>query len=110
MNRIYNKLVRDRIPEIISSSNKVAKTSILEDDDYDRELRKKLLEESEEILNSLTKESLCEEIADLCEVIDTLIEFHNLDKAKVIEIQLKKKEDRGGFAKKTFLLEVSDHE
>jgi predicted house-cleaning noncanonical NTP pyrophosphatase (MazG superfamily) len=41
--KVYNKLVRDRIPEIIKSSGKLCKIRILHEDEYVRELRKKYL-------------------------------------------------------------------
>lgn len=40
---VYNKLVRDKIPQIIEQTGKTFTTRILEDDEYRKELRKKHL-------------------------------------------------------------------
>ena len=62
----YNKLVRDKIPEIIEESGKVPVTRILTDNDYEMKLCEKLQEE----LNEYKEFHEIEELADLQEVID----------------------------------------
>jgi len=101
----YNKLVRDKIPEIIKSNGEIPLTRILNDDEYKRELEKKLLEEYHEVLES-NGSSRIEELADMLEVISSLarIEGESLD--KVIEVTSKKKEKRGGFEQKIYLIGV----
>lgn len=71
MKKVFNKLVRDKIPEIIENNNEVAVTKILSDKDYQNELIKKLLEEYNEVLNARGKD-LLEELADMLEVIDAI--------------------------------------
>lgn len=44
MEKVFNKLVRDRIPEIIRNNNEEAITRILNDDEYKKALENKLLE------------------------------------------------------------------
>lgn len=61
----YNKLVRDRIPEIIESSGKRCKVQILGNEDYLRMIDAKLDEE----LAEYHKEENLEELADLLEVL-----------------------------------------
>ena len=61
----YNKLVRDRIPEIIESSGRTCVTVILSDEDYLRMLDVKLDEE----LAEYHDDQNIEELADLMEVI-----------------------------------------
>ena len=63
--KIYNKLVRDKIPEIINSDNGVAITRTLHDVEYLNELNKKLQEEVKEYLEA----DNIEELADIVEVI-----------------------------------------
>ena len=72
MKKIYNKLVRDRIPSIIQDSNKTCQTRILNDEEYIYYLKLKLLEESQEV-NHAANNQIVEEIADVMEVIDALI-------------------------------------
>ena len=61
----YNKLVRDRIPEIIESSGRTCVTEILSDEDYLKMLDAKLDEE----LAEYHADQNIEELADLMEVI-----------------------------------------
>lgn len=64
---VYNKLVRDRIPEIIENSGKKFTTRILGDNEYINELKKKLVEEMEEYQQTETNEDALEELADILE-------------------------------------------
>ena len=50
--KIYNKLVRDRIPEIILKDNELPTTRILDDEEYIKELNRKLQEEVNEYLEN----------------------------------------------------------
>ncbi|RLL46581.1 phosphoribosyl-ATP pyrophosphohydrolase [Oceanobacillus piezotolerans] len=107
--RTFNKLVRDRIPEIIQSTGKDCKTETLNQDRYILELKKKLLEEVEEYLQAATKENALEELADILEIINTLVEdVHQSSMEEVERIQSNKLEKRGGYEEKVFLLEVED--
>jgi predicted house-cleaning noncanonical NTP pyrophosphatase (MazG superfamily) len=105
---IYNKLVRDRIPEIIESSGKQFSTRILNDEEYIKELKKKSFEELEEYINTTNNEDAIEELADLLEIIHALAEYHGASLEKVEEVRKKKAEKRGGFKEKIFLVEVED--
>ena len=62
---VYNKLVRDNIPEIIEASGKTCKTEILSNEEYLQMLDKKLDEE----LAEYHQEQNIEELADLLEVL-----------------------------------------
>ena len=73
---IHNKLVRDKIPQIIKNDGKTPITKILNDDDYIAELRKKSEEELQEYLSAATNEAALEELADLLEVIHALAKVH----------------------------------
>ncbi|RDW18862.1 nucleoside triphosphate pyrophosphohydrolase [Oceanobacillus chungangensis] len=105
----YNKLVRDRIPEIIEKSGKDCKTETLNQDRYILELKKKLFEEVEEYQQAATKEDALEEIADLLEIINTLVkDVHGSSMEKVEKIRSLKAEKHGSYVEKVFLLEVED--
>jgi len=99
-----NKLVRDKIPDIIKNNNELAETRILSDEEYLIELKKKLLEECNEVLTADTKETRLEELADLLEVMKALAKTdnHNLE-----DVELKAKEKalkRGAFDQKIYLI------
>lgn len=102
MEKVFNKLVRDRIPEIIRNNNEEAITRILNDDEYKEALEKKLLEEYNEVLTAEGNDYI-EELADMLEVIDALASTQNKSLEDIIKIKEEKLNKRGGFKKKLFL-------
>lgn len=84
--KICNKLVRDNIPDICRKNGQIPKISILDEESYGRELKKKLVEEVNEFLES----GDTEELADIAEVIDALSEYGGASFEKVIELKTKK--------------------
>lgn len=106
MEKIFNKLVRDKIPEIIQQDGKIAVTRILNDNEYKIELMKKLLEECNEVLNSSDSSSLIEELADVLEVIRSIALNENCSFSELLEIAKEKENDRGGFNKRIYLIKT----
>ena len=102
---IYNKLVRDKIPEIIKSNGEEPITRILNDLEYKEELEKKLYEEYQEVLNSSCKDRI-EELADMLEIIKYLAKLENSTLEEVITIAKEKSIKRGAFDNKIFLERV----
>ena len=102
MVKVYNKLVRDRIPEIIEASGAECKTEILSDEKYLEMIDAKRDEELAEYHNDQN----IEELADLLEVIRaaTIARGYTLDELEAV--RAKKAEKRGGFAKKILLIET----
>ena len=105
---IYNKLVRDKIPQIIKASGKSPTTKILNEKEYITELRKKSQEELEEYLTAETDQEALEELADLLEIIHNLAKVHGSSIDEVEKLRAEKAEKRGGFSDKVFLIEVKD--
>ena len=103
MEKIFNKLVRDKIPEIILKNGGKPEVKILDDLAYLENLNKKLLEECNEVVNAKNNEEELEELADVLEVIHSLIKALDISFDKVEKIRLEKKEKRGGFDSKLFL-------
>ncbi len=99
---IYNKLVRDRIPEIIEASGKTCKTDILSQADYLRMLDTKLDEE----LAEYHKDQNIEELADLLEVIRAAAIARGYTLDELEQTRAEKAAKRGGFEKRIFLKEV----
>ena len=105
MRRLYNKLVRDRIPEIIEASGKSCITEILSDEDYLRMLDAKLDEELAEYHNDQN----IEELADLMEVILAAAVARGYTLEQLEQVRAEKAAKRGGFEKKILLREVMEH-
>lgn len=106
---IYNKLVRDRIPEIIEGTGKAFSTRILSDEEYIKELKKKSFEELREFIEAEKSEDAIEELADILEIISALAEYHGSSIEEVEILRANKEEKRGGFKEKLFLIEVVEN-
>ena len=105
MERIYNKLVRDNIPDIIESKGETPVTKILDDNTYKIELEKKLNEEYQEVL-AASGDDRVEELADMLEIVRALAKLEGKSLQNVIEIADVKSEKRGALEKKIFLEKV----
>lgn len=101
----YNKLVRDRIPEIIEASGKRCEIQILEDEEYLRMIDAKLDEE----LAEYHKDQNLEELADLLEVIYAAAEARGYSVEQLEEVRAAKTEKRGSFRKRLLLVEVQEN-
>jgi predicted house-cleaning noncanonical NTP pyrophosphatase (MazG superfamily) len=101
---IYNKLVRDRIPEIIQRNGNTCETRELTDDEYVEYLHTKLREEVEEYEQSRD----IEELTDVLEVIYAIARHQGMDSARLEQIRLDKRDQRGGFDKKILLISAND--
>lgn len=99
---IYDKLVRDKIPEIIEKSGKQCKTEILSDEKYLEMIDKKLNEE----LAEYHEDQNIEELADLLEVIYAATKARGYSIEDLEKVRVKKVEKRGGFDKKILLIKV----
>lgn len=96
---LYNKLVRDNIPEIIKSKSEAVSFHVAGEEEFIFKLKEKLLEEASEF----NKSSSIEELADLMEVIDALVTFYNFTPEDLAKIKAVKKSQRGAFAKRIIL-------
>ena len=99
---IYNKLVRDKIPEIIEASGKTCEMEILSDQEYLQMLDKKLDEE----LAEYHQEQNIEELADLLEVLYATAKARGYSIEELENVRVEKQKARGGFDKKLFLKSV----
>lgn len=69
----FNKLVRDRIPEKIISNGENVKCYRATNLVYESLLLEKLLEESFEVNDAISKEEIISELADVKEICDTIL-------------------------------------
>lgn len=104
--KVYNKLVRDRIPEIIEKDNKICHTRVMDDKEYLESLNKKLSEELNEYLES----GEVEELADLEEVLRAVLDVKGVSYQDFEKIRLAKVEKRGAFKEKILLESVEENE
>ena len=102
----HNKLIRDRIPEIIAASGKTCVTEILSDEEYLRMVDAKLDEE----LAEYHKDQNIEELADLMEVIYAAALARGYTLEELERVRTEKAAKRGAFVKKILLKEVHERE
>lgn len=100
----HNKLVRNKIPEIIQSSGKIPHIHILSNESYLEELDKKLNEECAEY----QADKDLEELADMLEVMYAIVKARGYTVEELENVRLKKREMRGGFEDKIFLEYVEE--
>lgn len=95
----YQKLVRDRIPEIIKQNGQTPITRVLSNDEYLKELNIKIQEELNEYLES----GNVEELADLEEVIRAILDVKGVSIVDFEVLRIKKAVKRGAFKQKVYL-------
>lgn len=103
---IYNKLVRDKIPEIIEASGKTCEIETLPDEEYLQMLDKKLDEE----LAEYHQEQNIEELADLLEALYATAKARGYSIEELEQVRIEKQKDRGDFDGKILLRLVQTRE
>jgi len=96
---IYNKLVRDKIPDILEQKNKQFSFSVMSDEEYKEKLLEKLQEEVSEFL----LDPCVEELADIQEVLSSITETMGFLDSDVQATRAKKLSSRGAFKEKYIL-------
>jgi predicted house-cleaning noncanonical NTP pyrophosphatase (MazG superfamily) len=99
----YNKLVRDRIPEKIQKNGEHATVSKIDDEIKIQLLKRKLVEESFEVLDASTKNDILAELADATEVIDSIRRELKISRKLLADTQKAKREKAGGFDQGIYL-------
>lgn len=102
----HNKLVRDKIPDIIRKNGERPIVKTLTATAYKKELKRKLQEECVEVAGAKTRERLIDELADVHEVLRALYTAHGLSPTDITKEAGQKRKKRGAFAKKIFLIET----
>lgn len=108
MEKVFNKLVRDNIPDIILKNGERPITRVLNDEEYKSELLKKLLEETNEVLSSKESRETLEELSDVLEIIKSIAILEGEDLDTVINLSNQKRLKRGGFEKRIYLERTID--
>lgn len=97
---IYNKLVRDKIPQFIEQNGGSARIRVLDDAEYRAYLEAKLDEEVAEFHSDKN----AEELADILEVVYALAASIGCSKEQLLAVYQKKHDERGGFVDKILLI------
>jgi len=100
---IADKLVRDKIPDIIEKEGRSCLICSIPEKTGSLFLRQKLVEESKELFNCNKKE-ITNEIVDLLELIDEIVKIEKIDTKYLKKLKKIKKRERGGFDKGRYLI------
>lgn len=102
--KYYDKLVRDKVPEIIREQGKEVVIEKADEEEYVEYLKKKLIEEVSEFIN----EDNLEELVDIREVLAYLEVFYIESGVDVHTFQVHKRREKGGFGEGFVLKEVKE--
>ena len=102
----FDKLVRDKIPNIIRQKDISVFEYVMEQEEYIQELKQKLLEEAEEVISASSKTDITEELADVLEVIYALANAYDIIPDEIERARLKKKDTNGGFKDKIYMTSI----
>lgn len=104
---LYNKLIRDNIPEIIKASGKECDVRVLNDEEYILKLNEKIIEEAHEV-SEADKSEITGELADVLEIIEAIEKYYNIEHGAVEKKKQDKAIKNGRFDKKLLLVETRE--
>ena len=104
MRKHYNKLVRDNTPDIIRQHGDTCQAEIMTESEFQLALRHKIVEEAQEVIQATTYGDTLKELADLYEVIDTLLDTNNISIDTLRMEQERRRAKRGSFTRRIKLL------
>ncbi|MFK7967848.1 MAG: nucleoside triphosphate pyrophosphohydrolase [Rickettsiaceae bacterium] len=99
----FNKLIRSKLPERMSVEGVNVVGRNLNSEEFTQELKNKLVEEAIEVQDTNSRDSLVKELADVMEVIESIISVHNITKEEVEKEQIIKRETNGQFLPANFV-------
>ena len=103
MRKKYDKLIRDRIPEILEAQGIEYETEVLDEREFVAALRAKVVEEAREV-SEASPQDLAKEIGDLLEVLAALQAAVDLTAEELEQVRADRRRDRGGFERRLKLL------
>ncbi|MCP3659294.1 MAG: nucleoside triphosphate pyrophosphohydrolase [Bacteroidetes bacterium] len=104
---LFNKIIRDKLYKRLSDKNIKINQKELDKAEFTEELKNKLSEEALEVKETKNREELTEEIADVLEVIYSLLKLQKIDLKEIEEYRQKKYEDKGGFETPVLINSIS---
>ena len=106
--KIYNKLIRDKIPEVIKEKGGIPEVSILDGTEFRKSLKIKMTEEAKELLEAESNDDVLNELSDVEELVRSIAKNYDLSLEEIEKHRLEKLQKRGGFEKKLFLKFVKE--
>lgn len=103
MKKIYNKLIRDKIPDVCLKDGWIPKYYPLKHSRFKKELKKKLVEEAKELLKAKSKE-IKNEIVDCYEILLNVAKTYRIKWPEIDDYRRQKNKKRGSFRKRYFLV------
>lgn len=100
----YNKLVRDKVPEIIRSSGRTCEYKVLGDLEMKEALKDKLIEKAQ-IFSQKPSE---DELSDIYELLNTIIDKYDYEPLHIDYLKLQNKESKGTYSENMYLISVDD--
>lgn len=104
----YNKLCRDKIPEIIRNKGFVCEIRVVDHDEYKREIVRKLYEEASGVTDRGSHEHMVDELADVMLTLDALKKEFSISEDELAEAIKKSVEEKGGYDQRLYLSWSSD--
>lgn len=101
--KVFDKLVRDGIPEIIKSQGRIAFYHVAGSAEFIRALKAKLIEEASELKEAKTRKDILEELVDVTQVCEDLMRFFKITNEELHKKRIAKKKKKGGFDKRLIL-------
>jgi predicted house-cleaning noncanonical NTP pyrophosphatase (MazG superfamily) len=98
----FDKLIRSKIPQLMELSDIKVFLRDLSNNEYQKKLKDKLFEEYSELINAQSQNEICEELADLLEILIKIAESHDIDFATIQKTASDKRESKGSFNKNTY--------
>ena len=100
----YNKIVRDKIPQIIRDSGRTCEYKILGESEVKEALKEKLLEKAQIFLKRPSED----ELSDIYELLDAIVETFEYEPLHIDYLKIQNKENKGTYSEKVFLISVDD--
>ena len=104
----YNKLCRDKIPNIIAEKGFECEVREVDHEEYKREIIRKVFEEASGVSNHTGRESLLKEIADLVITLDAVTKEFGITDEELDTAVEKSIEEKGGYEDRLYLAWSSD--
>lgn len=99
----FNKLIRSKLPERMNLEGVKVVGRHLSDEEFEQELKNKLVEEAIEVKDTDSRDNLVRELADIMEVIESIITLHNISKEEIEKERIIKRETNGYFLAANFV-------